>query len=185
MKEIYLDNNATTKVAPEVVEVMTSCLSGHYGNASSVHFKGVDAERILKNARQTVSRLLEVPAKSIVFTSGGTESNNTIIKGLAAARKKQETGKKIPGPKPEPPEPGPQDTDQVNFTELESGIMLTSSNGWQQAWNAQSAVDMDSHLMVAGHISQAPNDKQEQEPQVQALADLPAQLGQADPGPPP
>ena len=89
MKEIYLDNNATTRVAPEVAEVMMSCLSGHYGNASSVHFKGVDAERFLNNARQTVSRMLKVPAKSVVFTSGGTESNNTIIKGLAEARKKQ------------------------------------------------------------------------------------------------
>lgn len=89
MKEVYLDNNATTMVAPEVVDVMTSCLSGHYGNASSVHIKGVEAERILKNARQMVSRLLKVPEKSIVFTSGGTESNNTIIKGLAEARKKQ------------------------------------------------------------------------------------------------
>lgn len=95
-------------------------------------------------------------------------------------RKEQETGKKIPGRQPEPPEPGPRETDQVNFTDSESRIMPTSSNGWQQAWNAQSAVDMDSHLMVAGHISQAPNDKREVEPQVQALAALPAELGQVE-----
>lgn len=91
--------------------------------------------------------------------------------------KEQRTGKKTSGPKPNPPEPGPRDRDQVNFTDPQSRIMLTSSNGWQQAWNAQMAVDMDSHLIVGGHISQAPNDKQQLEPTLDALEALPEQLG--------
>lgn len=56
--------------------------------------------------------------------------------------------------------------------------MLTSSSGWQQAWNAQAAVDMDSHLIMGGHISQAPNDKQQLESALDALEDLPEQLGE-------
>lgn len=97
---------------------------------------------------------------------------------MAARRaKEKQTGKKTPGRKPEPPEPGPRDKDQVNFTDSQSRIMLTSQNGWQQAWNAQAAVDMDSHLLVGGHISQAPNDKQELEPVLEALEALPEQLG--------
>src|SRR5699024_27876 len=62
------------------------------------------------------------------------------------AEKEQRTGKKIPGREPAPPEPGPREKDQVNFTDPESRIMPTSENGWQQAYNAQAAVDMDSHL---------------------------------------
>lgn len=91
--------------------------------------------------------------------------------------KEEQTGKKSPGRKPAPPEPGPRDKDQVNFTDPESRIMLTSNNGWQQAWNAQAAVDMDSHLIVGGYISQAPNDKRELEPMLDQLETLPEQLG--------
>jgi len=92
-------------------------------------------------------------------------------------QKENQTGKKTPGRKPKPPEPGPRDNDQVNFTDPASRIMPTSSNGWQQAWNGQLAVDMDSHLMVGGHISQATNDKQELQPVLEALDELPEQLG--------
>ncbi|MGK7344670.1 MAG: IS1182 family transposase [Candidatus Nitrospinota bacterium M3_3B_026] len=100
---------------------------------------------------------------------------------MAARRAKEKrTGKKTPGPDPKPPEPGPRGKDQVNFTDPASRIMLTSNQGWQQAWNAQAAVDMDSHLIVAGHISQAPNDRQELEPMLDSLEAVPEELGQAD-----
>lgn len=92
-------------------------------------------------------------------------------------RKEEQTGKKTPGREPQPPEPGPADKDQVNFTDPESRIMLTSNNGWQQAWNAQAAVDMDSHLIVGGHLSQASNDKQQLQPALEALDRLPGSLG--------
>jgi transposase len=93
------------------------------------------------------------------------------------AAKEEKTGKKTPGREPKPPEPGPRDKDQVNFTDSESRIMPTSQNGWQQGWNAQAAVDMDTHLIIGGHISQAPNDKQELEPALATLDGLPEELG--------
>lgn len=97
---------------------------------------------------------------------------------MAERRAKEErTGKKTPGRTPEPPEPGPRDKDQVNFTDPESRIMLTSQNGWQQAWNVQMAVDMDSHLIVGGRISQAPNDTQQLEPMLNELEAVPEQVG--------
>lgn len=93
------------------------------------------------------------------------------------AEKAQRSGKKIPGPKPKPPERGPRDKDQVNFTDPESQIMPTSENGWQQAYNAQAAVDMDTHLIVGGHLSQAPNDKEQLQPALDTLTELPEDLG--------
>ena len=93
------------------------------------------------------------------------------------AEKEQRTGKKTPGREPKPPEPGPRDKDQVNFTDPESRIMPTSENGWQQAYNAQAAVDMDSHLIVAGRLCQAPNDKEQLEPALDTIDTLPEAIG--------
>ena len=97
-------------------------------------------------------------------------------KMAARAEKEQRTGKKTPGRTPQPPEPGPRDKDQVNFTDPESRIMPTS-NGWQQAWNAQAAVDMDSHLIVGGRLSRAPNDKQQLQPVLDNLQKRPPEIG--------
>ncbi|MDZ7773222.1 MAG: transposase [Balneolaceae bacterium] len=77
----------------------------------------------------------------------------------ARRRKEEKTGKKTPGPKPKPPEPeGPEDNDQVNLTDSESRIMLTSQHGWQQCYNAQGIVDMSSHLLLDGEVVQTPSD---------------------------
>lgn len=107
------------------------------------------------------------------------EEEKTKYEAKMAERRQQEkrTGKKTPGPKPKPPEPGPRDKDHLNFTDPQSRIMLTSNSGWQQAWNAQAAVDMDSHLIMGGHISQAPNDKQQLKPMLNELKALPEELG--------
>ena len=91
--------------------------------------------------------------------------------------KEKRTGRKRPGRPPKPPKPDPRDKDQVNFTDPESRIMPTRSQGWQQGWNGQIAVDMDSQLILCGHISQAPNDKEELKPALQALDALPGELG--------
>lgn len=85
--EIYLDNAATTKPHPAVVEAVTRALVTDYGNPSSLHGKGVAAERLLTSARDAVARTLGVDHEAIVFTSGGTEANNLAIHGtLARAR---------------------------------------------------------------------------------------------------
>jgi len=81
MQKIYLDYNASTPVAAEVVEAMQPFLSNHYGNPSSPHWAGRPAKQAVERARSQVASLLGCTAQEIVFTSGGTESNNHAIKG--------------------------------------------------------------------------------------------------------
>ncbi|MBM3192496.1 MAG: aminotransferase class V-fold PLP-dependent enzyme, partial [Chlamydiae bacterium] len=81
MRSIYLDNNATTVLDPEVLEVMVET-SKHPWNASSVHRWGREAKCALKEARDTLAKTLGVSSDSLLFTSGGTESMNMLIKGL-------------------------------------------------------------------------------------------------------
>jgi cysteine desulfurase len=85
VRRIYLDNNATTRVAPEVLEAMLPCYQEVYGNASSVHAFGQEAKGLLDNARLQVARFLGAEANEIVFTSGGTESDNLAIRGIVEA----------------------------------------------------------------------------------------------------
>ncbi|NLI60601.1 MAG: cysteine desulfurase [Clostridiales bacterium] len=87
-QEIYLDNAATTPVLPEVVDDMVRSLTQDFGNPSSLHRLGLESERQMKQARGRVAGLIQVPAEDIIFTSGGTESNNLAILGTARARKR-------------------------------------------------------------------------------------------------
>lgn len=93
--------------------------------------------------------------------------------------KEEKTGKKARGRAPTPPQSGPRDKDQVNFTDEESRIM-PSSEGFVQAYNAQAAVDIDSHLIVENHLTQQPNDKQEIEPTLKQLKEVEGCLGKPD-----
>ena len=93
--------------------------------------------------------------------------------------KAEKTGKNARGREPKPPEAGPRDKDQVNFTDEESRIM-PSSAGFVQGYNAQAAVDIDSHLIVTSHITQQPNDKQEIEPTLKQLNAVEDCLGKPD-----
>jgi len=93
------------------------------------------------------------------------------------ARKAKATGKKPEGRPPQPPDPGPQEKEQVNFTDEESRIMPAASGGFEQAYNAQAAVDMETQLIVAQHVTQHPNDKQEVVPVLDAVAAVPETLG--------
>ena len=83
LNEIYLDNSATTKPLPEVIEYMNETLQINYGNPSSLHGKGLKAEKILKKARKNIKDKLNIKSGNIYFTSGGTESNNLAIKSAA------------------------------------------------------------------------------------------------------
>jgi cysteine desulfurase len=82
MNRIYLDNNATTAVAPEVLQAMLPCYEKIFGNASSVHWYGQAAKALIDSAREQVADLLGAEANEIVFTSGGTESDNLAIQGI-------------------------------------------------------------------------------------------------------
>lgn len=87
--DVYLDNAATTKVYDSVKEIMIQTLREDYGNPSSRHQKGIDAERYMIEARKIIGESLKVDAKEIVFTSGGTESNNMALFGAAMAKKRR------------------------------------------------------------------------------------------------
>lgn len=80
---VYLDNSATTRTDPEVIRVMADVMEKVYGNPSSLHGIGDKAHRLIGEAREAVARTLGVQPREIVFTSGGTESNNLAIKGVA------------------------------------------------------------------------------------------------------
>ncbi len=83
--EVYLDNSATTRVLPEVAQLMTKVMCEDYGNPSSMHRKGVEAESYIRYAKETLAKLLKVSEKEIIFTSGGTESDNMALIGCAMA----------------------------------------------------------------------------------------------------
>jgi len=83
--EVYLDNSATTRAFPEVAELITKIMCEDYGNPSSMHMKGVQAEQYVRYAKETLARILKVSEKEIFFTSGGTESDNLALIGCAFA----------------------------------------------------------------------------------------------------
>ena len=87
--EVYMDNAATTRVYDEVVQLMNTIMQQDYGNPSSLHMKGVEAERYIRHAREILARILKVEEKEFIFTSGGTESNNLAIIGGAFANQRQ------------------------------------------------------------------------------------------------
>lgn len=87
MKLVYLDNAATTKMSKRVIEEMTESFEEIYGNPSSTHTLGQKAKAVVENARHIVAKNLKVEAKEIVFTSGGAEGNNLVIKGFLKQNK--------------------------------------------------------------------------------------------------
>ena len=94
--------------------------------------------------------------------------------------KEQASGKKPRGREPKPTEPGPKTTDQINLTDEDSRIMPISGGGFEQTYNAQAGVDMDSMFIVENHVTQQPNDKQEIKPALANLAALPDTLGKVN-----
>ena len=86
--EAYFDNAATTAVYPEVKDLMVKLFCEDFGNPSSLHMKGVEAERYIKEAAARIAGVLKCQEKEIVFTSGGTESNNLAIIGSAMAHRR-------------------------------------------------------------------------------------------------
>ncbi|NLM68789.1 MAG: cysteine desulfurase NifS [Firmicutes bacterium] len=91
MKTVYLDHAATTSVRDEVLEAMLPYFKDSFGNASSVHSFGREAKKALDTARETVAEILNADFNEIIFTSGGTESNNLAIKGAAHQYKQRGT----------------------------------------------------------------------------------------------
>ena len=91
--EVYLDNSATTRCYDSVRNVVQKVMCEDYGNPSSMHKKGVDAEKYIKNSKEIFAKLLKVQEKEIIFTSGGTESDNLAL--IGAARANHRAGKHL------------------------------------------------------------------------------------------
>lgn len=86
--EAYLDNSATTRCSDRACQLMVDLLTKDYGNPSSLHMKGIEAERFVETAKKKMAKTLRVSEKEIIFTSGGTESNNLAIIGAAMANRR-------------------------------------------------------------------------------------------------
>lgn len=95
MTRIYLDHAATTPPDPRVVEAMLPFLTTHWGNPSSIYLEGQEARRAVDAARKSIADLLEASPREIVFTSGGTESDNAAIRGAAFAQRARGRGNHI------------------------------------------------------------------------------------------
>lgn len=86
--EAYLDNSATTRCSDRACQLMVDLLTKDYGNPSSLHMKGIEAEQFVETAKKKIAKTLRVSEKEIIFTSGGTESNNLAIIGAAMANRR-------------------------------------------------------------------------------------------------
>ncbi|MCI9565254.1 MAG: cysteine desulfurase [Eubacterium sp.] len=91
--EAYFDNSATTRVTDSVKDIVVKTMTEDYGNPSSMHMVGVEAEKYIKTAKENIAKILKVDEKEIYFTSGGTEGNNLAIVGVVEANKR--SGNKI------------------------------------------------------------------------------------------
>ena len=89
LKEIYLDNSATTKVYNEAAKAAFEVMTEIYGNPSSLHMKGVEAEKVMEEARKEIAGAMGADPKGLYFTSGGTEANNLAVIGGALAKKRR------------------------------------------------------------------------------------------------
>ncbi|MDO4488242.1 MAG: cysteine desulfurase family protein [Eubacteriales bacterium] len=89
MRDVYFDNAATTRVRDEVAALCMKVMTEEYGNPSSKHLRGMEAEKLIKEASEKIARTMKVKPSEIVFTSGGTESNNLALIGTALSRKRR------------------------------------------------------------------------------------------------
>ena len=150
MKDIYFDNSATTRVFPEVAELMTKIMCEDYGNPSSMHNKGVDSEKYLKSARETLAKSIKVNEKEILFTSCGTESDNMALIGCARANARR--GKHLITTKIEHPAIL-NAMKQLELEGFEVTYLGTDSNGIISLEELKGALRPDTILVSVMHIN--------------------------------
>lgn len=128
---IYMDNAATTRVYDEVIGLVGTVMHSDYGNPSSLHMKGVEAERYIRYARETFAKLLKVDEKELIFTSGGTESNNMALIGGAMAN--QRAGRHII-------------TTRIEHASVYQPMMYLENMGFEVTWlpvDAHGIIDLE------------------------------------------
>lgn len=128
--EAYLDNAATTQVSAGARQIAEQVMAVDYGNPSSLHKKGMEAERYIRNAREGIAKTLKAQPKEIVFTSGGTESNNMALFGAAMAKKR--LGKHII-------------TTQIEHASIHSPLLFLKEMGFEIDF---APVDPKGHVIV-------------------------------------
>ena len=139
----------------------------------------IDLPQELQRRQARLSKISEIKAEIEQRAQARYELEIAEYKSKLGEREAKEKarGRKLGGKPPKAPEPGPQAKDQMNFTDSESRIMPVSGGGFEQAYNAQASVDMETMIIVGNHVSQQPNDKQEVEPALVQLDQLPESLG--------
>lgn len=143
---------------------------------------GVSLPAEIQRREERLKAMAETKAKIEARAKARFEREQADYQAKLAAReeKQKKTGKKLGGRPPKPPTAGPKARDQINLTDEESRIMPVSGGGFEQAYNAQTAVDTDSMLVMTPAVTQACNDKEQVEPMLEQLAALPDSLGNAD-----
>lgn len=127
--EIYMDNAATTRVYKDVIDMAGTVMQSDYGNPSSLHMKGVEAERYIRYARETFAKILKVDERELIFTSGGTESNNMALIGAAMANRR--AGQHII-------------TTRIEHASVYEPVMYLERQGFEVTW-----LPVDSHGIVS------------------------------------
>lgn len=149
--KVYFDNSATTMPAPEILESMWQVLQHYYGNPSSLHQLGAEAEKLIHKASEICAQQLSVKASELIFTSGGTESNNLAIKGIAFGYK--DRGKHIITSEVE----HPSVYDACKALERQFGFEVTylpvNQHGIIQAQDVQKALRKDTILVTLMHVN--------------------------------
>ena len=150
------------------------------GNTAPVPGLKVADEVALRQAR--LPQIRDVKAELAARAQARYEQEQAAYEEKLAQRRAQEQARRrtVGGRPPKPPEPGPQGTDQVHFTDPEARLRPVSGGGFEQAYNAQVGVDHGRRLIVENHVSQHPNDKQELRPALDHLSQLPETLGQVN-----
>lgn len=147
---VYLDNAATTRTMDEVVDKIVILLKDHYGNPSSLHYKGMEAEKELNEAKNIFAKLLKVDKKEIYFTSGGTESNNLVIFGVARAYNRR--GKHLIVSSIEHPSVS-KVFDQLKEEGFEVTLLPVDENGLVDLEMLQKSIRPDTTLISIMHVN--------------------------------
>ncbi len=142
-------------------------------------FRDIDIPQEVQRREERLKKIAQVKAEIEARAQARYEREKAEYEDKLRERavKEKTRGRKLGGKQPKAPKAGPKAKDQVNFTDEESRIMPTSGGGFEQAYNAQASVDMDTMLIVGNHVSQNPNDKQEVDPALRRINQLPEKVG--------
>jgi hypothetical protein len=169
------------KIEAQLREEVRRLLAAAEAADSSPLSDGLDVPAEIARREERLKRMAEAKAKIEERAKERDEAEQRAYAEKLARREAQrQAGKKPRGKEPKPPEAGPRDSDQVNLTDEESRIMPAPGGRFEQAYNAQAAVDADSMLVVTTSVTQDPNDKRQIGPALKRIAALPKALGQVD-----